>query len=90
MRSEAGRAVVRAVRCLIGVVAMLAAAGTPLYAQTDPIGLDLGDLLDDAHQVALAEDALGHAFGLKFLQRFQLLADADDEAGEGEDQQRRG
>ena len=40
--------------------------------------LDPADLLDQAHHVALAEDALGHALGTKLLQPVQLLADADE------------
>src|SRR5262249_51677512 len=34
--------------------------------------LDLSDLLDDSHQVALAEDALGHALGLELVEIVEL------------------
>src|SRR5260221_10943877 len=42
------------------------------------LGLDLADLLDQPHDVALAEDALGHAFGAKLFEFLQLFADADE------------
>src|SRR5262249_57283602 len=44
--------------------------------------LDLGDLLDDAHQVALAEDALGHALRLEFVEHVELFADTDELDGD--------
>ena len=40
--------------------------------------LDLTDLLDQAHQVALADDPLGHALGAELFQPVELLADADE------------
>ena len=40
--------------------------------------LDLGHLLDKAHDVAAAKDALGHPFRTKRLRFVQLFADADE------------
>ena len=40
--------------------------------------LDPADLFDQAHEVALAQDALGHALRMEFLEPVELLADADE------------
>ena len=54
--------------------------------------LDRRDLLDHAHQVALAEDAPGHPLGNEVFELIDLLADADEldrHAGDALDGKRR-
>ncbi len=42
------------------------------------LGLNALHLFDDAHDVALAHDPLGHALGIEVFEGLQLLADADE------------
>jgi uncharacterized iron-regulated protein len=58
VRSEDGRGLVRAGRWLVCAVAMLGGAGTSLQAQTDPIGLDLGDPARRSRTVPVGIDTI--------------------------------
>src|SRR5262249_52225756 len=59
-------------------VALLQLLLLPLQLLLADLLLHRGDLVDQAHQVALADDPLGHALGTELLQLLQPLADADE------------